>query len=269
MELSDVAVVIPAYNEESSLPLVLRDLPPVGLVIVADNGSTDRTAKVAAQTGAVVVAEERRGYGSACLAGLSELRRQIAAGRSAPRVVAFVDADYSDHPDQLLELLEPIIANRADFVLGSRLVGDRQPGAMPPQSLYGNRLACWLMRLFFGVRYTDLGPFRAIAYRQLRELHMSDTNFGWTVEMQIKAAKARLRVLEVPVRYRKRIGASKISGTVRGTVLAGGKILYTIAKYGFWRWDFAKPPVEGSFESTYGYGNANILHCESSDSHEP
>jgi glycosyltransferase involved in cell wall biosynthesis len=235
MNLSNVTVVIPAYNEQQSLPLVLRDLPEVRQVIVANNGSTDRTAQVAAAAGAVVVTEPRKGYGAACLAGLSELRRLIEQGDPAPRIVAFVDADYSDHPDQLSELIAPILAGEADFVLGSRLMGQREPGAMPPQSLYGNRLACWLMRVLFGAQYTDLGPFRAITYPDLCRLKMADTNFGWTVEMQIKASKAGLRTLEVPVRYRKRIGVSKISGTVRGTIQAGSKILYTIAKYGLWQ----------------------------------
>jgi len=235
MNLSEVAVVIPAFNEEASLPLVLRDLPEVGRVIVANNGSTDRTAEVAEAAGAVVVNEPCKGYGAACLAGLRELTQRIETGESAPKIVAFADADYSDHPDQLPELVAPIFAGEADFVLGSRLLGERDPGAMPPQSLYGNRLACWLMRVLFGAQYTDLGPFRAIAYPDLCRLEMQDTNFGWTVEMQIKAVKAGLQCLELPVRYRKRIGTSKISGTVKGTILAGSKILYTIAKYGFWQ----------------------------------
>jgi len=234
MPLDDVVVVIPAFNEEQAIPLVLRDLPLVGYVIVVDNGSTDRTLEVAEQAGARVVAEPRRGYGSACLAGLNELNRLIDAGHITPRVVVFVDADYSDHPDQLPELVEPILADRADFVLGSRMLGEREPGAMPPQSLYGNRLACWLMKWLFGVRYTDLGPFRAISYPHLLQLEMADINFGWTVEMQIKAARKKLRILELPVRYRCRIGSSKISGTFRGSVAAGYKILYTIAKYGGW-----------------------------------
>ncbi len=234
-ELGEVAVVIPAFNEELPLPLVLRDLPSVGCVIVVDNGSTDQTAEVAAKGGAKVVSEPRRGYGAACLAGLGELKRRTAEGQPAPRVVVFIDADYSDHPDQLDKLLEPIFADKADFVLGSRLLGEREPGAMPPQSLYGNRLACWLMRLLFAATYTDLGPFRAISYPHLLRLEMADTNFGWTVEMQIKAAKAKLRIREVPVKYRRRIGVSKISGTLRGTLAAGSKILYTIAKYGAWR----------------------------------
>jgi len=235
MTYDDVSVIIPAYNEQDSLPSVLRDLPLVGRVIVANNASTDRTAEVAEAGGARVVTEPRRGYGSACLAGMGELERLISAGVPAPQVVVFIDADYSDYPEQLPELVDPILANQADFVLGSRLLGEREPGAMPPQSLYGNKLACWLMRILFGAQYTDLGPFRAIGYPQLLALEMSDTNFGWTVEMQIKAAKAKLRTRELPARYRKRIGVSKISGTVRGTISAGTKILYTIAKYGCWQ----------------------------------
>lgn len=234
MDFDCVTVIIPAYNEQEALPNVLRDLPPVGQVIVANNASIDRTVEVAAAAGAIVVDEPRRGYGSACLAGMRELRRLIDEGGTAPEIVVFLDADYSDHPDQLPELVAPIIEDRADFVLGSRILGEREPGAMPPQSIYGNKLACGLMRLLFGARHTDLGPFRAIGYPQLLALEMSDTNFGWTVEMQIKAAKAKLRTLEIPVRYRRRIGTSKISGTVRGAFSAGWKILYTIAKYGFW-----------------------------------
>jgi len=232
MSLDEVTVVIPAYNEQAAL---LRDLPTVGEVIVVDNGSTDQTANIAQVAKATVVLESRRGYGSACLAGLAKVEQQISQGGRIPSVLVFVDADYSDHPDQLAELVAPIFADQADFVLGSRIAGDREPGAIPPQSLYGNRLACWLMRLFFGAKYTDLGPFRAISYNQLCRLEMADTNFGWTVEMQIKAAKLGLRTLEVPVRYRKRIGTSKISGTFRGTISAGTKILYTIAHYGLWR----------------------------------
>ncbi len=235
MHLERVTVIIPAYNEQESLPWVLRDLPTVGRVIVANNASTDRTAEVAVEAGAVVVDESRRGYGSACLAGMRELRRLIDSGATPPEVVVFLDADYSDHPDQLPELVAPIFDGLADFVLGSRMLGEREPGAMPPQSRYGNLLACNLMRLLFGARHTDLGPFRAIGYPQLLALQMSDTNFGWTVEMQIKAAKAKLRVLEIPANYRCRIGTSKISGTVRGAFSAGYKILFTIAKYGFWQ----------------------------------
>jgi hypothetical protein len=232
MQLSGVVVIIPARNEERSLPLVLRDLPSVSGVIVVDNGSTDATAACALRHGAEVVYERRTGYGTACLAGLAEIERTVIARyRQAPTVIVFLDADYSDHPDLLPKLVAPILADEADFVLGSRLAGQRERGAMPLQSIVGNRLACFLMWLFWGARYTDLGPFRAIRYDALQKLSMEDRNFGWTVEMQIKAIAAGLRIAEFPVPYRRRIGTSKISGTVSGALKAGAKILYTIAKY--------------------------------------
>lgn len=229
-----IDVVIPALNEEASLPLVLADIPfgLVRQVIVVDNGSTDESAKVAALAGARVVHESVRGYGAACLRGLDEAARHPDG---PPEIVVFLDADYSDHPDQMPAILGPIQAGEADLVLGSRLAGSREPGAMPPQSVWGNRLACFLMRLLFGARYTDLGPFRAIRWDALQRLGMCDRNFGWTVEMQIKAARLGLRVREVPVSYRRRIGTSKISGTVSGTIRAGSKILYLIARYGLCR----------------------------------
>lgn len=238
--MSQVSVVIPVLNEEQSLPLVLRDLPMHGTeamhrVIVVDNGSTDATASVARNEGATVVEQPKRGYGSACLAGMEFIEQSIESGEAAPAVVVFVDGDYSDHPDLLPNLVAPIFANEQDFVLGSRILGKREPGAMPPQSIYGNKLACWLMRVFMGGQFTDLGPFRAIRYSSLRGLGMVDTNFGWTIEMQIKAVRANLKYLEIPVPYRKRIGASKISGTVSGTIRAGTKILATIARYGLWK----------------------------------
>ena len=234
--LSDLVVIIPALNEEASLPLVLEALPPVGMVIVVDNGSRDRTGVVARLGGARVFREEQRGYGKACLRGLDELRRMVAEAEiPAPSIVAFVDADFSDHPNLLPLLVEPIHQGETDFVLGSRLLGEREAGAMPPQSVYGNRFACWLMRILFGHRYTDLGPFRAIDYAKLEQLGMADENFGWTVEMQLKALQAGLRITEIPVPYRCRVGTSKISGTVSGTIKAGYKILYTIAKYGLFR----------------------------------
>lgn len=232
MNLSGVTVIIPALNEEASLPFVLQDLPPVGRVIVVDNGSTDATASVAADSQARVVPEPRRGYGSACLKGLAALDEFIAAGEPAPEVVVFLDADYSDHPEWLPPLVAPILRGEADLVLGSRLLGRREPGAMPPQSVFGNRLACFLMRMLFRHRYTDLGPFRAIRYDALPSLRMSDRNFGWTIEMQIKAVRLGLRIQELPVPYRCRIGRSKISGTLAGTLKAGSKILYVIGKHG-------------------------------------
>lgn len=228
----EIAVVIPALNEEQSIPLVLGALPSawVDAVLVVDNGSSDRTAQVARANGATVVSEPRRGYGSACLRGLAEL-----AGRPGgpPDVVVFLDADYSDHPGELPLLVLPILDGDFDLVLGSRLSGCRDPGAMPPQSVWGNRLACYLMRRLLGAHYTDLGPFRAIRWEALERLGMADRDFGWTIEMQIKAARQGLRVREVPVSYRRRVGTSKISGTVRGTILAGSKILLTIARYGW------------------------------------
>jgi len=229
-----VVVIIPALNEEASLPAVLAALPAVGRIIVVDNGSIDRTASVALIGGAQVVSEPRRGYGSACLRGLAFLAELVAVDGKIPQVIAFLDADYSDSPELLPEIVQPILAGTQDFVLGSRLLGNREPGSMPPQSVFGNRLACFLMRVLFGSRYTDLGPFRAIGYGALRQLRMTDTNFGWTVEMQIKAQRAGLRFTEIPVPYRRRIGQSKISGTLLGSVKAGAKILLLIAKYG-WR----------------------------------
>jgi glycosyltransferase involved in cell wall biosynthesis len=225
-----IDVVIPALNEEASLPLVLADLPWASLrrVVVADNGSRDRTAELARRGGAEVVAAPRPGYGSACLAGLEHLRRS-----GAPEVVVFLDADYSDHPDELPSLVAPILAGEADLVIGSRILGERERGALLPQARAGNLVACTLIRLLYGFRYTDLGPFRAIRWSSLELLGMRDPNFGWTAEMQVKALRHRLRVTEVPVRYRRRIGVSKITGTVSGTVRAGYKILFTVLLYSF------------------------------------
>jgi glycosyltransferase involved in cell wall biosynthesis len=223
-----VDVVIPALNEERSLPLVLAGLPrpPVRQVVVADNGSADRTAEVARAGGAVVVAAARRGYGSACLAGLDWLRRN-----GPPEVVVFVDADYSDHPDELPRLIAPILAGTADLVIGSRVLGQREPGALLPQARAGNLVACLLIRLLYGHRYTDLGPFRAVRWEALERLEMSDPDFGWTAEMQVKALRHGLRVTEVPVSYRRRVGVSKITGTVAGTLRAGHKILWTVLRH--------------------------------------
>jgi len=246
---TEVTVVIPALDEEGSLPLVLRDLPTVGRVIVVDNGSTDATAAIASAHGAMVVHEPQRGYGAACLRGLAAIRELMDAGEAAPRVVVFLDADYSDHPELLPRLVEPILSGQADFVLGSRLAGQRDLGAMPPQSVFGNRLACFLMRILFGVRYSDLGPFRAIDYQSLCKLGMSDRDFGWTIEMQIKASRIGLRTIEIAMPYRQRIGKSKISGTFSGTMKAGTKILYTLAKHGLRRGRGVEPPTRSEVTS--------------------
>ncbi len=227
---SNVLVIIPVLNEERSLPLVLEALPPVGRIIVVDNGSTDGSVLVAESMGAEVVREPRRGYGSACLRGLAQIE---CKNTKSPEVVVFLDGDFSDHPEQLPLLVEPILAGNFDFVLGSRLMGRRERGAMPFQSRFGNRLACWLIWLLWGASYTDLGPFRAIRWTSLRSLDMQDRSFGWTVEMQIKAVLFKLRTREIPVNYRRRVGISKISGTISGTIRAGYKILATIGYY--WR----------------------------------
>ncbi len=225
-----IDVVIPAFNEEASLPLVLRDIPDglVRRVVVADNNSTDATARVAAEAGAQVVPAPRQGYGSACLAGLDHLRRS-----GPPEIVAFVDADHSDHAQEMSDVVRPIALGAADMVIGSRVLGRRDPGALLPQARAGNLLAVWMIRVLFGHRYTDLGPFRAIRWDALERLQMRDPDFGWTAEMQVKALRAKLRVVDVPVSYRKRVGHSKITGTVRGTVLAGTKIITTILRYAF------------------------------------
>lgn len=225
-----ISVIIPALDEELSIARVLADLPRERLqeVIVVDNGSRDATAARAAAAGARVVAEPERGYGAACLAGIAALRPDC-------ELVVFLDADYSDHPDELPLLTAPIEADTADLVIGSRIRGNAEPGALLPQARFGNTLACFLMRCLFGFRYSDLGPFRAIRRAALDRIGMCDRNFGWTVEMQIKALQHRLRIQEIPVSYRKRKGVSKITGTLSGTLRAGYKILWTIFVYGVLR----------------------------------
>ena len=227
-----IDVVIPAWNEEASLPLVLAAIPrpPVRRVVVCDNNSTDGTARVARDGGAVVVSEPRPGYGGACLEALDHLRRH-----DPPEIVVFLDGDYSDHPEELPQLVAPILAGEADLVIGSRSLGERQRGALLPQARAGNLVACLLIRLLYRHRYTDLGPFRAIRWRQLERLGMADRDFGWTAEMQVKALRRGLAVREVPVSYRKRIGVSKITGTLYGTFMAGYKILWTVLRYSLQR----------------------------------
>jgi glycosyltransferase involved in cell wall biosynthesis len=231
---SPIAFIIPALNEEAALPPMLDGLRAAldaavcadADIVVVDNGSRDATASVAREHGARVVSEPRRGYGQACLAGIAALSRDT-------QIVGFLDADGSDDPEDLVRLLTPVREGEADMVLGSRTAAAKPSGAFTPQQAFGNWLATELMRLFFGARYTDLGPFRMIRREALDRLQMRDTNFGWTIEMQIKAHHLGLKVVEIPVNYRKRIaGESKISGNFVGTVRAGWKILWTIAKYG-------------------------------------
>jgi hypothetical protein len=222
-----VSVIIPAFNEEASIGNVIHDIPDwVDQIIVGNNGSTDNTAQAALEAGAIVVVDQpHRGYGSACLRAMDELDR--------PDIVVYLDADYSDYPDQMNRLVDPIIEGSYDVVIGSRVKGNHEPGALTPQARFGNKLACWLLKKFWSVEYTDLGPFRAVRYSALRTLRMRDPDYGWTIELQNKAALMKMPSTEVPVDYRKRIGRSKVSGTVRGVFGAGYKILGTIALNAF------------------------------------
>ena len=223
-----IAVVIPALDEEQAIGKVLREIPEgASQVVVVDNGSRDRTAEVARGLGAEVVAEPRRGYGQACLTGIAQLDR--------PDIVVFLDGDYSDYPEEMSALVAPLLTGEADMVIGSRTLGQREKGALLPQARFGNWLSTLLIRLLFGVSFTDLGPFRALRFDALQRLAMQDRDFGWTVEMQVKAARLGLRAVEVPVRYRRRIGTSKITGTLSGTLRAGHKILWTIFRYARYR----------------------------------
>lgn len=219
--------MIPVLNERESIAAVLRAIPPnlPQEIIVIDNGSTDGTGEIAGSHGARVVHEPRRGYGRACLKGIEQL--------SDPDVVVFLDGDFSDHPEEMPQLIDPIVRNEADLVIGSRRLGKSEKDALPSHARFGNALAGTLIYWFFRYRFTDLGPFRAIRYTSLKSLGMQDRNFGWTVEMQIKAIRKGLRIFEVPVSYRKRIGTSKISGTFLGSIKAGTKIIWTIFKYRF------------------------------------
>lgn len=224
-----ITVIIPAFNEENAIGNVIAEIPKdlVQEIIVVNNNSNDQTSKVAAQAGATVIDEARQGYGFACLKGIEYVQNQS----KAVDIIVFLDADYSDYPQEMRELIEPIIKQGCDLVIGSRALGNRQRGSMTPQQIFGNWLATTLLQWFYGVKFTDLGPFRAIKFDKLLELQMKDTTYGWTVEMQLKAAKLRFKTTEVPVNYRRRVGFSKISGTIKGTVLAGYKIITTIFKY--------------------------------------
>jgi len=229
MNRKNIVVIIPAFNEENSVGKVVKDIPKsiVSKIIVVDNNSNDLTKVNALAVGAIVVDEPLQGYGNACLKGMT----YVAEMDTKPDIIVFIDADYSDYPEEIEKLIKPILQEDYDMVIGSRVLGNREKGSMTPQQIFGNWLATSLLKLFYKVSYTDLGPFRAIKYVKLLELRMIDKTYGWTVEMQLKAAKHKLKITEVPVTYRVRIGHSKISGTVKGTVLAGYKIITTIFKY--------------------------------------
>ncbi|QMU28818.1 glycosyltransferase family 2 protein [Adhaeribacter radiodurans] len=226
-----IHVIIPAYNEEKSIAQVIQAIPPalISEIIVVNNNSTDNTAVVAKAAGPTVLFASEPGYGNACLTGMEYALTKLPAEQ--PEIIVFIDGDFSDYPEEMPLLIQPILENRADLVIGSRALGQREKGAMLPQQIFGNWLATTLLRLFYNAHFTDLGPFRAIRTEALLKLNMQDRTYGWTVEMQLKAAKLKLRSVEVPVRYRKRIGFSKISGTVKGTVMAGYKIIATIFRY--------------------------------------
>lgn len=225
---NSIAVIIPAYNEEASIDKVIAEIPTiVSTIIVVDNGSTDQTAAVAQKAGALVLRESQKGYGYACLKGLNYLQN------TPPEIVVFLDGDYSDYPEELTLLTQPIQSNRVDFVVGARHKAGRLKGALTPQQIFGNALACSLMKWLYGGQFTDLGPFRAIRWSTLQQLHMQDKTYGWTVEMQLKILHYHVPYLEIPVRYKKRIGQSKVSGTVKGTIFAGIKIIGWIVKYYF------------------------------------
>ncbi|MCL6273870.1 glycosyltransferase family 2 protein [Muricauda sp. 2012CJ35-5] len=226
--MTNIKVIIPAVNEGDSIAKVVSELPDsVSEIIVVNNGSVDDTVENAQKAGATVLTEEQRGYGFACLKGLDYVSKQS----KQPDIIVFIDGDYSDYPEELDKVVAPILEQNIDFVVGARKKSLREPGSMTPQQVFGNQLATFLMRLFFGAKFTDLGPFRAIKYEKLKTLEMQDKTYGWTVEMQLKVLRKKMSYIEVPVRYKRRIGISKVSGTVKGTIFAGIKILGWIFKY--------------------------------------
>lgn len=224
-----VRVIIPAINEEKSIGKVLNDIPKQAVeeVIVVDNGSKDKTVNVAENAGATVLIENEKGYGSACLTGMN----YISSLDNSTDIVVFLDGDYSDYPQELLSVIQPILDDEVDFVIGSRALGEREKNSMTIPQVFGNWLATRMIRILYSENFTDLGPFRAIRWNSLLELKMKDRNYGWTAEMQVKAARKNLRCVEVPVNYRQRIGVSKVSGTIKGTIMAGYKIIFTVLKY--------------------------------------
>lgn len=233
--LPKIAVIIPAYNEEKSIAKVIADIPKeiVHEIVVISNTSTDKTEENAKNAGATVLRENKKGYGNACLCGIYYLQKQL----EKPEIIVFLDGDYSDFPEEIPDLIRPILQENQDMVIGSRVLGKRERGSLTPQQIFGNWLATRLISLFYGVHYTDLGPFRAIKFEKLLALKMQDKTYGWTVEMQVKAAKMGFLATEIPVKYRVRIGVSKVSGTIKGSILAGYKILGTIF------WELWKNPL--------------------------
>ncbi|MBC7643226.1 MAG: glycosyltransferase family 2 protein [Flavobacterium sp.] len=223
-----IKVIIPAFNEENAIANVISEIPKyVNEIIVVSNNSTDKTVEVAKKAGATVLSENKKGYGFACLKGMDYVAKQ----EIKPDIIVFLDGDYSDYPEELTQLIRPIIEDNIDFVIGARVAKFREIGAMTPQQIFGNQLATFLMKMFFRAKYTDLGPFRAIKYDKLLQLKMKDKTYGWTVEMQLKVLKQKMTYTELPVRYKNRIGVSKVSGTVKGTIMAGVKIIGWILKY--------------------------------------
>lgn len=226
--MTQIKVIIPAYNEAKSIAQVINAIPDmVSEIIVVNNNSQDETAKNAKNAGATVLTESKMGYGFACLRGM----QYVAEQSETPNIIVFMDGDYSDYPEDMTKVVQPIIDQDIDFVIGARVKALREEGSMTSQQIFGNWLATFLMKLFFGSKFTDLGPFRAIKYDKLLTLEMEDKTYGWTVEMQLKALRKKMTYIEVPVRYRKRIGVSKVSGTVKGSIFAGVKILGWIFKY--------------------------------------
>ena len=228
--MTKIVVIIPAYNEEESIPLVIKDIPKtVDEIIVVSNNSTDNTEDNAQKAGATVLVEHQKGYGYACLKGMDYISKQ----KVKPNIIVFLDGDYSDYPEELTKIVQPIIEDNIDFVVGARVKSLREEGSMTVPQIFGNWLATSLMKLFFRSTFTDLGPFRAIKYEKLLDLNMEDKTYGWTVEMQLKSLKKKYTYREIPVNYRNRIGVSKVSGTIKGAIFAGVKILTWIFKYSF------------------------------------
>ena len=228
MNETKISIIIPALNEENSIGKVINSLPKIYYqLIVVDNGSNDSTRKIAKKNGAIVLIEKKRGYGNACLKGIRFLKK------TPPDIVVFLDGDFSDYPQEIKKIIKPIEQKKVDFVIGSRIKSLREKGSMTPQQIFGNKLACFLLKLIYGGKFTDLGPFRAIKWDTLMDLNMIDKTYGWTIEMQLKVLRKKISYAEAPVRYRKRIGNSKISGTLKGSLLAGIKIIGWIVKYYF------------------------------------